>query len=571
MKPVISYPGREEGVELPSSSEIIEGSTFTQVEHGVGSTLLDKSGATASVEVREKEIVESGKIIFVNQGVGGGAWVFITDVEALDGVIGMKEYKPSIPINAVLAEATTDATRVRVHFMAHRVDGGYTPEIEVQGVQASNVSQSGTLRVFTGFVDVDIPADGKIVVQCGTARDEVLLHTGAEKPVIVSALLGPYPGIQTAVKQGDVVAVSGVASNNATAVSLVAGGGASSGTFSIGSENSAGNGYKAFSGTFNVSGLSGIQPVTLRASNALGAVSVPYVLTGLLLDQVIPTIGVASISYPVGQTALKNSESATVAVTVQNATSVQYLSHSALMSVVGVTSPFATNCTGFGYEVGSNNLEVRATRSINGSSSSRSFSVAIASVDADASITISGNPARLISSPTGVDYQVRVYPTQEIGVAPTLNASVGQWQGSWQNAGAYWYRSLRIVDNDPKGPAVFSGLSLTNKAGIVGGSIIAGGSYIVGGFTQRNVTFPAFSRVAPLGVVVADQAKTVASITGGNSLVRYSDNAVRQNGYYIANADGSYNPSGEYIGLSDSVFAGSNTSGTLQATVQEDA
>jgi hypothetical protein len=41
------------------------------------------------------------------------------------------------------------------------------------------------------------------------------------------------------------------------------------------------------------------------------------------------------------------------------------------------------------------------------------------------------------------------------------------------------------------------------------------------------------------------------------------------NGFYIADANGAYNPWGSYIALSDVAFAASNTSGTLQGTVQE--
>ena len=46
-------------------------------------------------------------------------------------------------------------------------------------------------------------------------------------------------------------------------------------------------------------------------------------------------------------------------------------------------------------------------------------------------------------------------------------------------------------------------------------------------------------------------------------LVLKYDNTVAQNSYYIANADGSYNAQGEYLGLSDTAFAGSNTTGSL--------
>lgn len=72
-----------------------------------------------------------------------------------------------------------------------------------------------------------------------------------------------------------------------------------------------------------------------------------------------------------------------------------------------------------------------------------------------------------------------------------------------------------------------------------------------------------------MGCAVGDQAKTTASIVGGNTLARYASDGVFPNGFYIANADGSYNPNGSYLGLSDSALAGANTSGTLQASFAE--
>jgi len=110
---------------------------------------------------------------------------------------------------------------------------------------------------------------------------------------------------------------------------------------------------------------------------------------------------------------------------------------------------------------------------------------------------------------------------------------------------------------------------LQGLSGIAGFEITAGSTYEVGGFILRTVTFPAFSRVAPIGAMVADASKTTAQLVGGAVLTRYSDNNVRTTGYYIANEDGTYNPTGGYLGLSDSAFVGSNTSGTLQATIQE--
>jgi hypothetical protein len=175
----------------------------------------------------------------------------------------------------------------------------------------------------------------------------------------------------------------------------------------------------------------------------------------------------------------------------------------------------------------------------------------------------------MVGSPTGVNYTVTVTSTQNLSSAPTLNASAGAWSGSWSGSGKVWSCLLTISDTTPKGSALFSSLSLVNQGLVAGSSITSGSTYTVGGFSSRTLTFPSFSRVAAIGANVLDQTKTSCQIVGGNVLTRYTDNTVRTNGYYIANSDGTYNATGDYLGLSDSVFAGSNTSGTLQAILAE--
>ncbi len=158
---------------------------------------------------------------------------------------------------------------------------------------------------------------------------------------------------------------------------------------------------------------------------------------------------------------------------------------------------------------------------------------------------------------------------QELSALPQLNASLGAWQGGWTLSGSVWRRTLRITDDVPRGTGVFSGLLVTGLTGLDGATITSGSLYTVGGMTARTITFPAFSRVAPLGAPVALAAKTSAQISGGAVLTRYDDAGVRSNGYYIANAAGAHDPNGAYLGLSDAAFAGANTTGGLTAEFSE--
>jgi hypothetical protein len=175
----------------------------------------------------------------------------------------------------------------------------------------------------------------------------------------------------------------------------------------------------------------------------------------------------------------------------------------------------------------------------------------------------------MVGNPTGIAYTVTVTSNQNLNAAPSLTASAGTSSGVWVGSGKVWTTTLTISDTTPKGSAFFSALSISNQALITGSTITSGATYTVGGFSSRTLTFPAFSRVTAIGAYVLDQNKTSCQIVAGNILTMYSDNNVRTNGYYIANVDGTYNATGSYVGLSDSVFAGSNTSGTLQVTLVE--
>ena len=497
-------------------------------------------------------------------GSGSSSGIFILDVTPTStGVVGNKIHPVTIPVNKVVSSCDSDTANIRVSI---GVDGGavsYSPTCLVNGV-AAILTESASTRWFTGYADITIgPGSNNISASADTgALTYLTVNLAGAGPEVTDVTFGAYPGGQTALKAGDSISFTLTTELTATEVSLSATGASNvTRTFPVTSGTA--------SGTLVVGSASGAQGMTFKARNSLGTYGNNYTSPMLQLDQVIPTFGTLSVAYPASKGALTTGDSATVTCTVSNYSSVSYSATGMTVTDPTVYASAKTAAlSSTGYVDSGTNYTITANKASNGSSATKTGLVMIATTAPTAAITWSPT-GRMVGSATGVDYTVTITATQNLNVAPSMNASAGTWLTSWSGSNKVWTRSLRIYDSTTKGAANFNTLSLTNKALIPGSTITSGSTYTVGGFTSRTLTFPAFSRVVAIGTYVLDQTKTTCQIVGGNTLTRYTDNTVRANGYYIANSDGSYNATGNYLGLSDSAFAGANTSGTLQATLVE--
>ena len=492
-------------------------------------------------------------------GGGGGGEVFILDVSPTSsGIVSGKTY-----VNATveIAHCLSDTGHVRIHLGCEGGADKYAPEVFVNSV-AATLSESSTKRWFIGYADIVLPAGVGIVTAVSDAggMDEALIEVLGAGPEVLAVSFGPYPGVQTQLKQGDTIQVLLTTALDASSVTVLAQGATTGATFPV-------VGGLAV-GVLTIGNASGAQGVSAQARNAFGTAGGVFSSSFLALDQTYPGFGALTVTYHSGKAALDVGDSGTVSCSVSNYDSVLYSSSDLLIDATGSYAATKTvaNLT-LGYRNNGTNYTVTANRTANNATASASTLVRIATVAPTAYITQLPT-GRMSGSPSGIDYTIRINPSQVLASAPTLTASHGVWQGAWLNAGGFWQRTLRITDATLRGVGTFSALTMTGLSGIPGTLITSGDGYIVGGFSARTVTFPAFSRVAPLGVVVADASKTSAQI-GAQVLTRYNDTAPRATGYYIADANGAYNANGSYLALSDSAFAGANTTGTLQATVQE--
>ncbi len=510
-------------------------------------------------EITRLEMLETGQQGPAGRpGVSTGGVVFIQDVVGLGGIVALKAWENTVPPESVLISATSDTETVRVWIGAA---GGadYSPDITVNSIFVQ-LSESATKRWFSGYADVTLN-NGENEITARSAEgftDTAIITLAGPGPNVLSVTFGAYPGAQTELKAGDSIGISITADPEAIELTILTGGAtASSVTLPVVNGLATGN--------ITISNTNGQQAVTVRAKNELGTYGVNHTsVTTLLLNQTYPTISTIGVTYPGAQGAFNTGESGTITATVTNFDSVIYNSTDLTIAAPNeYTASKAVTNARTGYVGSGTNITITATRAANNAASVRTGLARIATVPPKAAISIVGNPSRLVSSPTGQDYEVRVTPDQLLSTPPSLDASLGAWVGAWVLVGNYYKRTLRISDSTPRGQGVFANLQIAGLSGIQGTEITAGQTYTVGGMVTRNITFPAFARVAAIGATVGDAAKTSAQVSGGNSLARQTGNSVVQNGYYIANVDGSYNAQGDYLGLSDTAFAGSNTTGSL--------
>lgn len=251
----------------------------------------------------------------------------------------------------------------------------------------------------------------------------------------------------------------------------------------------------------------------------------------LALNNTRPSVTFGSIVYPmlvdpIRQLALKVTEEATVNVTYSNADTALWSSTELIVSDPTVLGNKVVNRNdgvgSVGYNISTDNLQVVLTRTANATTATFSTVVWIANTPPTITVT---TPAARLRSPQS--HTISINSNQRTLATPTLNASVGTFSGSWvtANNGLTWTRSLAIADNDTKGSANFTGLSITNLAGIEVETAGVVSTYLVGGFTQRTLTFPLWDtnqiREVALGTNVYDTSKLVAFNVTRNRATTY--------------------------------------------------
>lgn len=515
-----------------------------------GDTLSVSDVYSEQILIEEETVVEVSSNIAVSVEISKGGQsggVFISSISS-DGIISDVEW---FVVDRHIKRASTDTDSVTVTAIIDGYSGSYMPTAKICGIDAV-ISETSSLRTFiaTATIPVSI-GDNDIVVDASNGGSSSAIVTRMPPgPSVISVSFAAPASPSTHYKAGDTLLLQVKTDELATSISVLAKGASSS---LVVHEVVAG--IASFSVT--ISSVATSDRIYCIARNSFGTVGEEFSSELVPISQESPSVSV-SIAYPGGQFGAKTGDIVTVSTTASNFSDFKFtfdpgLSGTDVFEPTKLVSVLSTE--GSDYD----SVHAVALLEKNGTSFATSAQVLIANVPAVLAISISTNPSRLTRSPLGTSYTLIVESSQ-----PLMSLSVA---GVTMNPSAnrkYWTGTVKIYDSTPIG-----GYSITaNSVGAAGHPGSSTGTFQVGGFSSRSIVWPAFSRVAPLGLQVSDQSRVSCSI-GTKVLTRYTDAADRSNGFYVADVNGAYNPNGSYIALSDAAFAASNTSGTLQGTVQE--
>lgn len=442
-------------------------------------------------------------------------WLSITDISVVGGTASNKVYDDP-PGNTILQSAVISGLSLLVSVKSS------APKVTVAGTPATLPIDPGG-GFYSGQVAITVAGSSSITAQLTTpdgqpgASDTATVTFQAPPSILTLAFTGGYPGAQTELKAGDTFQVQGTTSAPCVGLEVQDFGACIFQNINFASTTS-------FTAIVTIADR-GTSPQSLvgrmrakDANNAFGPLS--DTSNTVVLNNLFPTVTFGAKTYPIGQQALKNAEVATAGVTLADLDAVLFDSPNGDLSIANPTTIEATkSCTRIAgsYNVATNNLRGTATRNANGAVTISQTVVSIANIAPIIDITVPA--ARLRSGGndgTAVQgHAVTITSNQQLLNAPTLAAGVGGGTfvgGGFVGGPSVWSRTLNVHDNDTKGAYAFDTLLATGLAGLTQNVINSGAAYVLGGFVQRTLTFPAFSQNATLNVGVVTYAKLQAGI-----------------------------------------------------------
>ena len=502
-------------------------------------------------------------------------WLSIVDVTVVDGLASNKIWEDA-PNNTILQAATISRLSLILSLKAS------APRVLVGGSVLAVLSPHVSGGFYAGTVAVSVPGSGSLMAQMVTpdgalgASDTVAFTYVPAPSVLTLAFTGGYPGVQTELKAGDTFQVSGTTDVPAVAVEVQNLGAGISQTLTFSSATS-------FTVTITIADRgTTLQSLaaTLKAKDANGALGAAVATSNTVAcNNVYPTVTFGAVTYPGAQGALKAVESADVAVTLANLSSVLFDSPAGEVSIAGPTVIAASKTVtriGGTYNVATNNLRATAQRAANGTQTIGQTVVAVANVAPTVSVVADATRLRSGGNDgTAVQgHAISVVANQLLLNAPSLTAGVGggTFIGSFTGGPSTWVRTLNVSDNDTKGGYTFTGLVATGLAGLQQAIITSGATYVLGGFVARTLTFAPFSQSTTLNVGVVTYSKLQAGIfTATNQAA--ARNAAQGNHSDLLNTftvDSLGNVGPTNLWWNDVAAAGSNSGGTAAITNVEE-
>ena len=518
----------------------------------------------------------------------GTSALFIVNATGAGTITGKTYDSGTSPASKVLNAFTSDndSVTITVEVDAGPVGGtgeGWQPVVTVVGgtapVVITNLAPivAGTRR-FTGTAVINATASGTIYATTddGGQSNSVTYTRALDPPEVLTAIFaaqasGIYPGVQTQFKSSDTMRITGTTEAHATRVFLKNAGISDSlqGPFTV----TAG----AFDFTATVGARSSAaQTGRLYADTGSGTTAGPdFVTTNTAdQDQTSPTFSSVSITYPVGQQALKNSETADVTITHTNAVAGDTYVYDDFLTgelTIPASTTYAATKTvtrvGGNYRDSGVNYRLAATRTTkNGKSASINTTVKIAHTNP--AITVTGATARLRSRATGGDktYTITMTSTQNLQATPNFERDATDNDAgttalpAFAGSGKVWTATLTVKESDKKNLAAavyaWASVSITNEAAKNVTSIGTNPNYTIGGFESRDVAAARFTQYVAIGTQVSNlnnAAKVTCFIPEtGHNLTYVGSVTPTVDGFTITDSAGAFLATGNYVRCLDS-------------------
>ena len=352
-----------------------------------------------------------------------------------------------------------------------------------------------------------------------------------------------YPGNQTELKSGDTVSTTFMF--DTTNVDQVQLDGTGDNNYASADGNAAGLNVTGNTGTGTITINTSLQHVAARQNerpirararkNGHHGQYGEYHISSskLWVNNIKPAFNFGGVTYPSGQTALKGSEIATVALTITNTDggSTYTYSDNGRGELEQSTDPWNAykqnikvrhkNST---YNVSSANFKCIATRQSNGTSQTWTGIVNVANQQPTISI-VSNNGNRMRSG--GNDgtskgsYTIKINSNQRLKQAPALSApEADMGTFSYSANSTSFTTTMQVHDNDNKGTFTYTGLEAINIAGVSTNTITSGSTYELGGFKSRTVNLIPGTDSQVINVLWSNYNKLSLTWSAGVSLSR---------------------------------------------------
>lgn len=555
-------------LQIPSSADSVRVEIDSVAEEinllvGTADVVVAEASCVATInievsQVQEALALEVGCIPILGGTALDGA-VFALDVSATGGSILEKDYE-----NDALISFTSDTNDVVLSLVALTGHSQLSPTITVNGVEATLTENS--LGVYTGNYSINVSGVEQITLKHDDGATSVIEVNVTAPPEVLDLTFGDYPGTQTQLKAGDSINITISTDREIDRVEIDSFGALQSGTLSFSATTSA-----TVSATVANQGTSVADyAAKVRVRDTSGSWSSWYTSTATVtLCNLYPSITFNSITYPASQGALKDSEQATIDHTVSNFDTISYSTSGGQLTIPNIdtyeSSKTVTRASGT-YNVSTNNFLISATRNANDATTTSGTCVRIANAAASLSVSCA---SRLRSSPTGLNHVITLQGDQLLQTASMdRQAGSGTWANSWSGSGSSRSRTLTVTDAETKGTYTWHSISATNLSGIETTSV-SNPNYILGGFSNRRITFGSFSQYEPLGVSVADTSKLSVSDMSGASFSYQADKTDGDKVFTITDSAGTLDADGNYIWVADQGWVDQNSTGTAYLDVEE--